>query len=182
MKQIIIYIIFLFLLFACNSHSRFLHLRTELSSVIAGNHKSAFNAYHSLITSGICGYQTLSDAWLNDNIAEDIWLDWNYKFATMKLEAKQYEIVNAEYHMFFSKRLENDMKFSNNVLEKLTTNDFYKTGYLLTWLRGEIGYRVVAIQALKKNFPSLPQFDVMASLDIRNEQINNIANYLAQKK
>lgn len=172
MKLIFVSIVFLFALLACNSHPNFSHLRNELSNVTAGDHQSAFNAYYRLMTSGAGGYQALSDSWLNDNIAEDIWLDWNFKFATMKLEAKQYKIASVGYHRFVSQRLESDREFSQKVLEKLTTNDDYKGDYLLTWLRGDLGYRLVALQALQKKFSSLPNFDVTASLDIRSEQIN----------
>ncbi len=150
------------------------------SNLFSDDSGKAFATYKTFMLSGQPGYKILSDAWLSDKISENVWLDWSFTLGA-RFQPGQYQININEYHDFFSQRLEKDASFRSEVFKKLTSNEGYHGLYLLTWLGGGKGHREVAFEVLKKFYPSLPKFDVMATVGVRNEQRKNIENYLNKR-
>ena len=135
----------------------------------------AFRAYLQLLAKGNCGYKILSDSWATDGIPEGNWLNWSYDL----LSRFDHEISSSYidgYSVYFSTRLLRDEVFLQVVTDKLING--YGSEFLISWLNGKEGYRLIAYKVLSKKYHTIPEFDYMAPMRVRNMQISSIENFI----
>ncbi len=160
------------------------YLRSELLLVKAGgasNKARAFDAYKEFFDIGSEeSFYVLSDVWLQYDISEEVWLEWNYILST-RFYPGQYEQLIIDYESFFSQRLLSDDSFRIKAVDKLYRCEECDDRYLLIWLKSKGGYAVAAYEAFKKRYPSLPSFDSLDREAPSAEQIKTIENFITEK-
>lgn len=179
LKKLIL--LLLFVNFSCVNHVEYDELRRALVLQNDGTYATTFRAYKSLMDHGEEGYKVLSDAWLRDGISENTWLKWSYDLMT-RFEAEHYQDVVDKYHLFFSERLLEEEDFRSDVIGKIRAEDNYNDDFLLVWIRGYKGYRLVAYEVLKGKYQGIPKFDFSSLESVRDTQISQIEEFLRKKR
>lgn len=137
----------------------------------------AFDSYIKLMQNGDTGFKVLSDAWANDSIPENIWLDWSYDFRT-RFAKSEYQNNLHEYEIYFIDRFKTDKVFAKAVLNKLMTDPFYNDGIFIGWFCDNKRYSYLGYSILKKKYPNIPDVNLEGEISSKEECVNKIKSYL----
>lgn len=156
--------------------------------VYDSRYRDGAEAYVSLIKGGEASHKILSDAWAYGEITERFWIDWEHDFLTRYSDIADEIVVS--YRNYTDQRLVNEAHFFRAAVKHLASEIGYRAApiVLADWLNPQyddemksfVGYRMLALEALKQIHPEIPNYDLNASMKIRTEQYDMIAAFLKE--